>query len=460
MLLDRETTYACRAWTGSEDRNATIEAHKMAPKRRTATTLTTTTPMTDAQIKALIEQCVAAALAKQNALTWWNSHIRTFRHDVAYAMPWKTLKKIIIDKYCPRGEIKKLETELWNLKDKVEKYVGGLPDMIHGSVKASKPKTMQEAIEFATELMNKKILTLAEHQAVNKRKFDDTSRNNQDQQHPFKRNNVAWAYTAGPRDKKPYRGSKHICPKCNYHYDGWCAPKCTNWKRIGHSARDCKSQPAATNNNQRAQGANQRVLTCFGCGDQGHFRSNCPKLRNQNQGNQAENGNAVVTAYVVSTAGTNPNSNVVTGLTGYFTNPPSGISNRFDTWCCPCSTGTLSISSVRDEKLLNQLKELYDKGIIRLSSLPWGASVLFVKKKDGSFRVCIDYRELNKLTVKNRYPLPMIDDLFDQLQGSSVYLKIDLRSGYHQLRVHEEVIRRSRSELDMDIINFKLFRLV
>ncbi|GKD15232.1 reverse transcriptase domain-containing protein [Tanacetum coccineum] len=85
-----------------------------------------------------------------------------------------------------------------------------------------------------------------------------------------------------------------------------------------------------------------------------------------------------------------------------------------------------------------QLQELSDKKFIRPSSSPWGALVLFVKKKDGSFRMCIDYRELNKLTMKNRYPLPRINDLFDQLQGLSVYSKIDLRSGYHQLIVHNE----------------------
>ncbi|GKF94177.1 hypothetical protein Tco_0283877, partial [Tanacetum coccineum] len=90
------------------------------------------------------------------------------------------------------------------------------------------------------------------------------------------------------------------------------------------------------------------------------------------------------------------------------------------------------------KELADQLQELFDKGFIRPSSSPWGAPVLFVKKKDGSLQMCIDYHELNKLTVKNRYPLPRIDDLFDQLQGSSVYSKIDLRSSYHQLRVREE----------------------
>ncbi|GKE91052.1 reverse transcriptase domain-containing protein [Tanacetum coccineum] len=131
----------------------------------------------------------------------------TVGHDVAYAMTWANLKKKMTDKYCPRNEMKKLEAELWNLKvkgtdvlgynqrfqelallyvrmfpkesDKIERYVGGLPDMIYSSVVASKTKTMQEAIEMATELMDKKISTLAKRQAENKRKLEDTSRNNQ-----------------------------------------------------------------------------------------------------------------------------------------------------------------------------------------------------------------------------------------------------------------------------------------
>nr|GFA22415.1 putative reverse transcriptase domain-containing protein [Tanacetum cinerariifolium] len=94
----------------------------------------------------------------------------------------------------------------------------------------------------------------------------------------------------------------------------------------------------------------------------------------------------------------------------------------------PVARAPYRLAPSKMKELAEQLQELSDKGFIRPNSSPWGAPVLFIKKKDGSFRMCIDYRELNKLTMKNRYPIPRIDDLFDQLQGSSVYSKIDLRS--------------------------------
>ncbi|GJR69318.1 putative reverse transcriptase domain-containing protein [Tanacetum coccineum] len=190
------------------------------------------------------------------ALTWWNSHLRTVGHDISYAMTWTDLKKKMTDKYYPRVEIKKLEAELWNLNvkgidligynqcfqelallcvrmfpeesDKINRYVSGLPDMIHGSVVASKTKTMQEAIKIATELMDKKICTFAERSG----------------------------------EKKPYGGSKPLCVKCNYHHDGPC-----------------------------------QKPTCYECGAQGHFNGDCPKLKNNNRGNQAGNGNALAKVY-------------------------------------------------------------------------------------------------------------------------------------------------------------------
>nr|GFA04906.1 reverse transcriptase domain-containing protein [Tanacetum cinerariifolium] len=167
------------------------------------------------------------------ALTWWNSHVQTVGHEAAYSMSWKTLMKIMTDKYCPQNEIRKLEMELWELKvkgtdlasytqrfqelallcgrmfseesDKIEKYVRGLPDIIHGSVVASKPKMMQEAIEIATELMDKKVRTFAERETTSKRKFENTSRTTRNQQqHLNKRQNTVRVYTAASGGKKQY----------------------------------------------------------------------------------------------------------------------------------------------------------------------------------------------------------------------------------------------------------------
>ncbi|KAJ9170193.1 hypothetical protein P3X46_018319, partial [Hevea brasiliensis] len=103
----------------------------------------------------------------------------------------------------------------------------------------------------------------------------------------------------------------------------------------------------------------------------------------------------------------------------------------------PISIAPYRMAPTELRELKTQLQELLDKGFIRPSVSPWGALVLFVKKKDGTLRLCIDYRQLNKVTVKNKYPLPRIDDLFDQLKGAGVFSKIDLRSGYHQLRVKD-----------------------
>ncbi|KAL0536708.1 hypothetical protein IC582_025668 [Cucumis melo] len=109
----------------------------------------------------------------------------------------------------------------------------------------------------------------------------------------------------------------------------------------------------------------------------------------------------------------------------------------------PISRAPYRMAPAELKELKVQLQELLDKGFIRPSVSPWGAPVLFVKKKDGSMRLCIDYRELNKVTVKNRYPLPRIDDLLDQLQGATVFSKIDLRSGYHQLRIKDEDVPKT-----------------
>ncbi|GKB37489.1 putative reverse transcriptase domain-containing protein [Tanacetum coccineum] len=165
--------------------------------------------------------------------------------------------------------------------DQVEKHVGGLPDMIQGSVMASKLKTMQEAIEFANDLMDQKIRTFTERQAENKRKLDNNPRDNQAQQQPFKRQNVAKAYTAWPGEKKAYGRTLPLIP--------------------------------AAANTQRAPEAVQRVVTCYECGIQGHYKKDCPKLKNKNRGNHFGNGEAHARAYALRGNKPNPDSNIVTG---------------------------------------------------------------------------------------------------------------------------------------------------
>ncbi|GJX77263.1 putative reverse transcriptase domain-containing protein [Tanacetum coccineum] len=546
------------------------------------------------------------------ALTWWNGQIKTLGPE-AYAISWEVLKKKMKDKYCPLGEIKKLEIELWNLKfvanktKKVDKYISGLPDNIYGNVKSARPKTLDETIELANDLMDQKLRTYVERQFNNKRKADDSSRNNHShQQQPFKRQNVAKVYNMGTGERKPYGGSLPKCTKCHLHHNGPCTQKCHKCNKVGHFARDCRSTGNANvANTQKGNGEAPKGNGCFKCGAPGHFKRDCPKLKNKDGGN----GNAQGWVYAVGNAekrgnaSGNPDANVVTGtflLNNHYASilfdtgadrsfistafssliniAPTPLENCYDVeladgklvgidtiirgctlnfldhplnidlmpielgsfnviigmdWLRRChavivcdeklvqvpygnetltfcgnesSNGResrLTISTKKEEdksegkqikdvpivrefpevfpkdlprlpparpvefqidlipraapvarapyrlapsemkELSEQLQELSNKGFIRPSSSPWGAPVLFVKKKDGPFRMCIDYREVNKLTVKNRYPLPRIDDLFDQLQGSSIYSKIDLRSGYHQLRVREQDIPKT-----------------
>ncbi|GJR32911.1 reverse transcriptase domain-containing protein [Tanacetum coccineum] len=162
------------------------------------------------------------------ALTWWNSHVKTVAHDAAYGMPWKTLMKMMTDKYCPRSEIKKLEIEIWNLKVK------------------------------GTDV---KVCAYAERQAENNKKFDN---NNQAQQQPPKKQSEAIANTAGSGERNEYVGTLPLCNMCKLHHNGPCNVKCGNYKKVGNMTRDCRNPAAAKN---------QRAITCFECGNQGHYRS-------------------------------------------------------------------------------------------------------------------------------------------------------------------------------------------
>ncbi|GKB96395.1 putative reverse transcriptase domain-containing protein [Tanacetum coccineum] len=264
----------------------------------------------------------------------------------AYAMTWEILKKNMTHKYCPQGEIKKLEIEMWNLKvkgndvpayterfqeltlictkfvanetEKVDKYISGLPDNIFGNVKFARPKKLDETIELANDLMDQKPRTYTERQSDNKRKADDLSINNHGhQQQPFKRQNVAKVYNMGTGEKKPYGGSLPKCTKCHIHHNGPCIQKCHKCNKVGHFDRDCRST-GNTNvaNTQKGNGAAPKGNGCFECGAPRYFKRDCPKLKNKDGGN----GNAQGWVYAVGNAekrgnaSGNPDANVVTGM--------------------------------------------------------------------------------------------------------------------------------------------------
>nr|GEU88375.1 hypothetical protein [Tanacetum cinerariifolium] len=242
-------------------------------------------------------------------------------HGMNYrAMKWAGLMKLMTEVYCPRNEIQKMETELWNLtviendlttytqrfqelillctrmvpdeEDRVERFIGGLPDNIQGNVIATNPARLQDAIRIANQLMDKKLQGYAARSAEKKRRMESNPRDNRGQQLPFKRQKtirqlVARAYTAGNNERKGYVGSFPYCNKCRLHPEWLCTIRCGNCKKIRHQTRDCRV--TVTPNTQGAAVGNHQGNVCYKYGRPGHFRKDFPKMRSRNRGNQTRN---------------------------------------------------------------------------------------------------------------------------------------------------------------------------
>ncbi|GJR26712.1 putative reverse transcriptase domain-containing protein [Tanacetum coccineum] len=297
-----------------------------------------------------------------DALSWWNAYAQPMRIELANKITWTELKRLLKNKYCPQTEVKKMEDEFYNLT------VKGNDLKTYGNVTASKPQTLEEAINIAQRLMDQHLARVLFNSGADK-SFVSIS----------------------------LASMLNIPPITIYTF--------YNIEMVDGNL---------VSTNTIIQGVTLTLLNQ-------PFKIDLMPIKLGS-------------------------FNVVIGI-DWLSKYHAKILCDEKVVHIPIDGETLIIRGDRTplemQELSNQLQELAERGFIRPSTSPWGAPVLFVKKKDGSFGMCIDYRELNKLTIKNRYPLPRIDDLFDQLQGSNVYSKIDLRSGYHQLRVKDEDIPKT-----------------
>ncbi|GJZ72087.1 putative reverse transcriptase domain-containing protein [Tanacetum coccineum] len=384
------------------------------------------------------------------ALTWWNSQIRMLSREVNVSMSWNDFKCMMIQEFYPSHEMQKLESELWNhvmvgaghaaYTDRfhelarlvphlvtpesriIERYVYGLALQIRRMVAATEPKSMQKAVQISGALTDEAVRNETIKKVEKRGNVGEPSkdRNGRDDNKRIGTVN-AFATAVNPIGREN-TGTWPKCTTCNsYHAPGGPCRTCYNCNRLRHLAKDCRS---VSRNVNPINARNPPVRACYECGSTDHVRPACARW-NRVQGPRGNRPNQVVANNEGQGCGNQWNQAREIFLEVFLDDlsglpPIREIEFRIELTprATPVAKSPYRLAPSELEELSRQLRELQDKGFIRPSSSPWGAPVLFVKKKDGSFRMCIDYRELNKLTI-------------------------DLRSGYHQLRVHEDDIPKT-----------------
>nr|GEY29551.1 putative reverse transcriptase domain-containing protein [Tanacetum cinerariifolium] len=408
--------------------------------------------------------------------------------EVANGRPWTEVKQMMTDEFCPTEEIQRLEDEprhlklrdmniaayterfnelallcpnvVPNEKEKVELYITGLPEIIKGKTTSSRLATLNEAVRMAHALMEQKIQAKNEIIAEGlKRKWENNNQGNNNNNNRHNRGhkakdcrskNVASGATVQPNVvcyECGERGHKsRVCPKKADRRGGNVQGQAYVICDAEHNQGPNVVTGTFLLNNLHVSYKNKTLVVNSDSSVSRMKVISCIKARKY-----IKRGSQLFIAQVMKKEPAKKQLQDVLVIRNFpevfLDDLPGLLPHRQVEFkiepipsAAPVARAPYRLAPSELKELADQFKELYEKGFIRLSSSPWGAPVLFVNKKDVSFHMFIDYRKLNKLTVKNRYPLLRIDDLFDQLQGSSVYLKIDLRSGYHQLRIREEDI--------------------